>query len=75
MSERDGSTKSFIGLMKGSITRYDDPFEPAIDPNEWEAIREVSGLPLREGYVFVMEEHTSNLPGQVSDTPNSKDAF
>lgn len=25
------------GFMEGTITRYDDPFAPAIDPNEWEA--------------------------------------
>jgi prevent-host-death family protein len=35
--ESDG--KPFIGSMKGSVLRYDDPFAPAIDPDEWEAMR------------------------------------
>ena len=28
-----------LGLMAGSVLRYDDPFEPALDPDEWEANR------------------------------------
>jgi prevent-host-death family protein len=31
-------SKPFIGSMKGTVLRYDDPFEPAIDPNEWNAV-------------------------------------
>lgn len=31
--------KSFIGWMKGSVLRYDDPFAPAIDPSEWNALK------------------------------------
>lgn len=31
--------KSFIGSMKGTVQRYDDPFAPAINPDEWEALR------------------------------------
>lgn len=25
------------GFMEGTVTRYDDPFLPAIDPDEWDA--------------------------------------
>jgi prevent-host-death family protein len=31
-------SQPFIGSMKGTVLRYDDPFEPAIDPNEWNAL-------------------------------------
>ncbi|HEV2748451.1 MAG TPA: type II toxin-antitoxin system prevent-host-death family antitoxin [Allosphingosinicella sp.] len=30
---------SIIGAMKGSVLRYDRPFDPAIDPQEWHANR------------------------------------
>ena len=30
---------SHFGYMKGTVYRYDDPFEPAIDPQEWEAMQ------------------------------------
>ncbi len=26
-----------IGAMKGSVLRYDEPFEPACDPSDWTA--------------------------------------
>ena len=28
---------SIIGAMKGSVLAYDDPFSPAIAPDEWDA--------------------------------------
>lgn len=28
-----------VGAMRGSVLRYDDPFEPAADPAEWSALR------------------------------------
>ena len=31
--------RSLIGWMKGSVLRYDDPFAPAIDPSEWNALK------------------------------------
>lgn len=31
--------QTHFGYMKGTVYRYDDPFEPAIDPEEWEAMR------------------------------------
>ena len=52
MSDKDKPIESLWGLMKGSVLHYENPFEPAIDPMEWEAIREVLGLELREGYIF-----------------------
>ncbi len=30
-----GKTISIIGAMKGSVLRYDAPFEPAADPADW----------------------------------------
>jgi prevent-host-death family protein len=33
------AAKSFIGSMKGTLLRYDDPFAPAIDPGEWNALK------------------------------------
>jgi antitoxin (DNA-binding transcriptional repressor) of toxin-antitoxin stability system len=33
------SDRSLIGWMKGSVLRYDDPFSPAIDPSEWNALK------------------------------------
>lgn len=32
-------TKSFIGSMKGTVGRYEDPFAPAIDPGDWNALQ------------------------------------
>ena len=37
-AEEEG-TKSFFGYMKGTVLRYDDPFAPAIDPGEWDAMK------------------------------------
>ena len=31
--------ESFFGSMKGTVLRYDDPFAPAIDPGEWDAMK------------------------------------
>lgn len=31
--------KSIIGCMKGSVLKYERPFDPAVDPDEWEANR------------------------------------
>ena len=30
---------SIIGALKGSVLKYDRPFDPAIDPDEWHANR------------------------------------
>ncbi len=30
---------SIIGAMKGTVLHYDDPFQPAIDAEEWDATR------------------------------------
>jgi prevent-host-death family protein len=29
----------FFGCMKGSVLKYDDPTEPATDPEDWNAVR------------------------------------
>jgi prevent-host-death family protein len=31
--------KLLFGSMKGTVLRYDDPFAPAIDPGEWDAMK------------------------------------
>ena len=36
---RSGGKRSIIGALKGTVLRYDDPFDPAIDPVEWDANR------------------------------------
>jgi prevent-host-death family protein len=28
-----------VGIMAGSVLGYDDPFAPAIDPSEWDALK------------------------------------
>jgi prevent-host-death family protein len=30
---------SLFGALKGTVLGYDDPFSPACDPSEWEAMR------------------------------------
>jgi prevent-host-death family protein len=34
-----GERRSIIGAMKGTVLRYDRPFDPAIEPDEWHANR------------------------------------
>lgn len=34
----DESRKPWLRL-RGTITRYDDPFKPAVDPGEWDALK------------------------------------
>ena len=29
----------FIGLMQGTVLRYEEPFEPAAAPSDWSALR------------------------------------
>ena len=31
--------QSFIGCMRGSVVRFDDPLEPAGPPSDWSALR------------------------------------
>jgi prevent-host-death family protein len=31
--------KGIVGVMVGSVLRYDDPFGPAVDPDEWDALK------------------------------------
>ena len=31
--------RSIIGAMQGSVLAYDDPFMPATDPADWNAVR------------------------------------
>ena len=32
-----GERRSIIGVMKGTVLRYERPFDPAIEPDEWRA--------------------------------------
>ena len=38
--KKAGKPKSLFGAMRGSVLRYDDPFSPAVDPQEWNALRD-----------------------------------
>ena len=31
--------RSIVGAMKGSVLAYDDPFQPAAEPSDWNAVR------------------------------------
>ena len=32
-------TQSFIGSLRGTVVKYDDPFEPAVPATDWSALR------------------------------------
>jgi hypothetical protein len=34
------ATMQITNPLKGSVGRYDDPFGPACDPNDWEVLRD-----------------------------------
>ena len=34
-----GERPPLIGAMRGSVLAYDDPFGPAADPSDWNAVR------------------------------------
>ena len=34
-----GATSSFIGMMRGTVLRYEEPCEPAATPSDWSALR------------------------------------
>lgn len=34
-----GERESIIGAMRGSVLRYDDPFQPAADASDWNAMQ------------------------------------
>ena len=36
----NGKPASLWGAMRGTVLRYDDPFAPAVDPEEWNAARD-----------------------------------
>lgn len=35
-----GKRRSIIGAMRGTVLRFDDPFSPAADQDEWNAVRD-----------------------------------
>ena len=35
----DDGERRIIGALRGSVLGYDDPFAPAADPAEWDAVR------------------------------------
>lgn len=37
--EMTEAVPALVGSMKGTVLRFDDPFEPALSPNEWDAVR------------------------------------
>ena len=38
--EEPAKPRSILGAMRGSVLRYDDPFSPAADPDDWDAVRD-----------------------------------
>lgn len=46
MAEDENKTiETIIGAMEGSVLRFDDPFSPACDPEDWHAVRGILLLP------------------------------
>ncbi|MEO9132705.1 MAG: type II toxin-antitoxin system prevent-host-death family antitoxin [Sphingomonas sp.] len=37
IKEEKRPLKPLFGILKGSVLKYDDPFEPAVDPAEWDS--------------------------------------
>jgi prevent-host-death family protein len=35
----DEKLPPFIGMMRGTVLRYEEPFEPATPPSDWSALR------------------------------------
>jgi hypothetical protein len=40
VSETPESSAAWLGSLRGSVTRYDGPFEPVTDSNAWHANRD-----------------------------------
>lgn len=39
MPETDARPSPFVGMMRGTVLQYEDPFEPAASPSDWSALR------------------------------------
>ena len=39
LSAAPGTAPSPFGAMRGSVLGYDEPFEPAAEPSDWNAMR------------------------------------
>ncbi len=39
MPAADEKPPAFIGMMRGTVLEYEDPFEPAAFPSDWSALR------------------------------------
>ena len=35
----EATHSGLIGMMRGTVVKYDDPFEPATSPSDWSALR------------------------------------
>ena len=35
----EGAPSAFIGMMRGTVLRYEEPFEPVASPSDWSALR------------------------------------
>ena len=35
----DEKLPPFIGMMRGTVLKYEEPFEPATSPSDWSALR------------------------------------
>ena len=39
MPASEETHSGFIGMMRGTVVKYEDPFEPATSPSDWSALR------------------------------------
>ena len=39
VSATAGAPVPFIGMMRGTVLRYEEPFEPAATPSDWSVLR------------------------------------
>jgi len=39
MPASDEKPPAFIGMMRGTVLKYEEPFEPAASPSDWSALR------------------------------------
>jgi prevent-host-death family protein len=39
VSASDEETPPFIGMMRGTVLKYEEPFQPAASPSDWSVLR------------------------------------
>lgn len=59
VSAADEETPPFIGMMRGTVLKYEDPFEAAAPPSDWTQVESR----LQEGYPTPADAIT--VPGRI----------